>query len=314
MNTLRPSLFRSGRSLALTALVTTMAGLPASALANGPAATLIRAKGEGGDLFGAAVSAQGDTAVFGAWGAGDSEGGAFVSTRSASGWSAPIRLVAPVEPGDDFGWSVAVSGDSIVVGSRLASEPEEAEEPLTETGAVTFFVRTQTGWSARQQVFSSGRHEGAAFGFSVDMLGQTTLVGEPGASERQRGNAGAAYIYTRNSNGTWTERQRLVLPNPIAGDVFGTRVALAQVNGRTYAFVASPGRDDKGNAAGAVVVFEQSSANSNYVYRQTLVANDGKAGDQFGFSLDAQNGRLVVGAPVWISGAPKMQEPPMCLN
>lgn len=260
---------------------------------------LIRNNGEINDRFGGALDRSGDTVVVGAWGVGDSQGGAFVSTRSSSGWSTPVALGGPIEVGDDFGWSVAIDGDAIAVGARSASEPEDIEEPLIETGAVTFYVKQSGQWVPQQRVYSAGRDENFAFGFAVDLLGGHALIGEPGAADQAKGfeETGAAYIYTRNADKTWAGSQRLVAPDAQAGDVFGLSLSLSQSGGRTFAFVSAVGRDDRGQASGAVYIFEKSSPSGSFQFRQKLLAADGAQEDQFGFSVDAQGDRVVIGAP-----------------
>lgn len=251
------------------------------------------------DRFGSSLDRNGNTVVIGAWAGGDdSEGAAYVSERSVGGWSAPTQLVAPLNSGDDFGWSVAVDQTHIIVGMRSASEPDSLDEPLAETGAVVFFTKSGGQWQAIQQIFSSERDEGAGFGYSVDLLGDTAIAGEPGADNvvTDTFEIGAAYIMKRGSNGQWQERQRLTAPSPRAGDVFGANVALSQVGSRTFAFASAVGRDDRGNASGAVYVFERSSASGQFSYLQTLVAPDGAAGDQFGYSMSAREGHLAIGA------------------
>lgn len=276
-----------------------MASSDQPARARGLSSAIEAPDGEPNDRFGASLDRSGDTLVVGAWGAFGAEGLAYVSTLDASGWSTPVELAAPTEGGDQFGWSVATDGTSIAVGARLASEPDTVAEPLLETGAVTFFKRSSQGWEPTQRLYSSNRDEGSAFGFSMAMQNGVALVGEPGGDDVVRGlnESGAAYILGRNAAGTWSETQRLVAPDAASEDVFGLRVALSQVGNRSYAFVAALGRDDRGEASGCVYVFERTGTSASFVYRQKLLASDGAAQDQFGFSISAHGDRLVVGAP-----------------
>lgn len=304
----RPSLFTQPK-VSVTASSRSLARAYADPAARARALGkgIFAAQGEANDRFGASLDRSGDTLVVGAWGAFGGEGLAYVSTLGAAGWSAPVELVAPSEGGDNFGWSVATDGTSIGVGARLASEPDSIDEPLYETGAITFFERGNRGWEATQRLYSSGRDEDSAFGFSMAMQDGVALVGEPGADDvvRDRNESGAAYIFTRDASGQWTEAQRLVAPDAASDDVFGLRVALSKVGSRSFAFVSALGRDDRGSASGAVYVFEQSRAGAAFSYKQKLVASDGKAQDQFGFSISASQGRLLVGAPgVDVANAP----------
>lgn len=256
-------------------------------------------QGEPNDRFGASLDRSGNTLVVGGWGAFGGEGSAYVSSLNQGNWGTPVALAAPTFSGDNFGWSVATDGTSIAVGARGASEPDDISEPLLETGALTFFGRSNQGWVPTQRLYSSGRDEGSAFAFSLDMQDGVALVGEPGADDVVRGlsESGAAYIFSRNGAGQWSETQRLEAPDAADDDVLGLSVALSKVGDRSFAFVAALGSDDRGSASGAVYVFERSRAGTDFVYRQKLLALDGGADDQFGFSLSAKEGRLVVGAP-----------------
>lgn len=272
---------------------------PQPAQARSVGSSIFAAQGQPNDRFGASLDRSGNTLVVGAWGSFDGEGMAYVSTLGDSGWSSPVELEAPSEGGDNLGWSVATDGSSIALGARWASEPDSLPEPLLETGAVTFFEQGEQGWEPTQRLYSSGRDESAGFGFSMDMQAGVTLVGEPFADDvvRGRNETGAAYIFTRNSQGRWSEAQRLVASDAASEDLFGLRVALSQSGSRTHAFLAALGRDDKGAASGAVYVFERSQPGASFVFKKKLLASDGVAQDQFGFSISARGDRLVVGAP-----------------
>src|SRR5262249_44739204 len=91
-----------------------------------------------GDQLGIAVALGGDTAVIGAWGEKSATGAAHVYLRSGSTWAPQGTLVAmDAVPGDGFGFAVALSGDTAVVGAPLNNK----------TGAAYLFVRSGGGWS-----------------------------------------------------------------------------------------------------------------------------------------------------------------------
>lgn len=275
----------------------------ARSLTNAPGSFLMSKQGRANHLFGASLDRSGDTVVIGAPGAFDREGMVYVSKRSGRGWSTPQELTVPAEQGDEAGWSVAIDGDYIAVGSPLIAEPDQGQsEQLSEVGAVTFLERRGELWIPRGKIYSSKRSEGGGFGFDVDLLGDLAIIGEPGfddAAQNKR-DVGAAYIARRDAQGRWVQAQVLQAPGvKQASDVFGIRVALSRSGTQTFAFVSALGRDDKGRQSGAVYVFERSgsSAGAQFRHVQTLVAADGAAADQFGFSLAAQGRRVVVGAP-----------------
>src|SRR5262245_26311091 len=88
-------------------------------------AELTASDGAGGDYLGRSVSLDGDTAVVGAAEAGvdgENRGAAYVFVRSGDAWTQQAKLVAPDgAAADEFGFAVAISGDTIVVGARFAA-------------------------------------------------------------------------------------------------------------------------------------------------------------------------------------------------
>ena len=109
---------------------------------------------ETADYFGASVAIDGDTAVIGAWGGEDRSnpdaavtadtGVAYVYVRQDSGWVRQAILAASnAEYNDIFGASVAISGDTIVVGAtREDSDGSSPDDNSMEAaGAAYIFVR-----------------------------------------------------------------------------------------------------------------------------------------------------------------------------
>ena len=93
-----------------------------------------------GDNFGNSVAINGDYAIVGAKGeGGDSEGAAYIFIRSGTSWSEQAKLIASdKERNDDFGTSVAISGDYAIIGDWAKGD---------FVGAAYIFVRSGTSWS-----------------------------------------------------------------------------------------------------------------------------------------------------------------------
>jgi predicted amidohydrolase len=161
-------------------------------------AHLFASDGAADDLFGQCVAISGDTAVVGAiWDdtpAGTDAGSAFVFVRRGGVWTEQAHLFAyDGAAGDSFGRSVAISGDTAVVG---ASNDDTAGG--TDAGSAYVFVRSGGVWTQRGHLFA---YDGAAddlFGFAVAISGDTVVVGawlddSPGGTD-----AGSAYIFELN--------------------------------------------------------------------------------------------------------------------
>ena len=250
------------------------------------------------DGFGVSVAVSGDTAVVGAYhaGAGGSAvGAAYVFQRNQGGsgnWGEVTKLTAPNAQAEDrFGWTVAVSGDTAVVGAHL----DDAGGAFA--GAAYVFQRDQGGaetWGRVTKLTASDAQTRDFFGWSVAVSGDTAVVGafweDAGGS-----NAGAAYVFQRDQGGTdnWGEVKKLLASDAQADDEFGVRVA---VSGDT-AVVGAYYEDAGGDNAGAAYVFRRDQGSQdNWGEVTKLTASDARADDTFGWSAAVSGDTVVVGA------------------
>nr|AIA13839.1 FG-GAP repeat [uncultured bacterium] len=151
------------------------------------------------DVFGESVSISGDTVIVGALfedGGASEAGAAYIFARNQGGannWGEVKKLLASdSEANDEFGWSVAINGDAVIVGAHLE------DEGGSEAGAAYIFTRNQGGadnWGEVKKLLASDIEVGDLFGNSVAISGDTVIVGSPFHDESET-NAGAAYIFT----------------------------------------------------------------------------------------------------------------------
>lgn len=170
-----------------------------------------------------AISDDGSTSVVGGLFSNGNGGGAYVFTRSGINWTQQQELIpSSVAPGNNFGWSVSISGDgnTVAIGSK-----SETSGGQGSAGAVYVFTRTAGVWTQQQRLQSATPTFAAYLGSDVSLSdgGDKILAGAPGDGGS---NKGAAYIFTR-SGITWTQQQRVVNIGNSAGDSFGTGVALS---------------------------------------------------------------------------------------
>ncbi|MEM6455852.1 MAG: hypothetical protein AAF772_12210 [Acidobacteriota bacterium] len=201
-------------------------------------------------FFGAAVALEGDTLAVGAYlddGVAIDAGAVYVFERTppeiaalgGPSWT-QIRILtgSMVQPGDNFGFSVALSGDILVVGAPLRDSSPGAGD---EIGAIYVFQRDAGGidnWGevARRQVDDA---VGAArLGWSVAIAGDLAVAGAPFDAAGGVG-AGAAYAFRRHVGGIdgWSETARLTAETPLVGEAFGFNVAVFGVD----ALIGAPG-------------------------------------------------------------------------
>lgn len=183
----------------------------------------------------------------------------------------PIKLLSPVVKANEaFGSSVAMSGDTAIVGD------------MEEHARV--YVRAATGWTL-QATLTSGTPE--FFGTSVAIRGDTALVGAYLANAGTTNRAGAAYVFTRSGT-TWTQQARLVAADPSTDGYFGRKVAL---DGDLAVAVAN---NDK--SPGSAYIF----ARSGTTWAQQRKLTGASTAEHFGSSVAVSGSTVIVGS--WGAG------------
>ena len=199
-------------------------------------------------------------------------------------WSEQQKLTASdAAPNDDFGTSVALSGDTAVVGAPFDDDAGSA------SGSAYVFVRSGTRWSQQQKLTASDAAPNDDFGLAVAVSGDTAVVGAIGDDDAGR-VSGAAYVFVRSGT-RWSQQQKLTASDAASNDLFGISVA---VSGDT-AVVGARGDDDAGGVnSGAAYVFVRSG--TRWSEQQKLTASDAAAGIRFGNSVAVSGDTAVVGA------------------
>ena len=267
--------------------------------------TLSLADGAAYDQFGTSLGVSGDTLIVGAPGktidGNAAQGGAFVFARNTGVWTQQGPLLSRTDGArlDGFGVSVAVTGDTAIVGA-----PYKTMGNNTFQGAVYVFVRSGTTWTQQGPALVGA--DGASndyFGSSLGISGDTAVVGAPFKSVGVNSHQGAVYVFVRSGT-TWTQQgTELSLSDGGAYEDFGASVS---VSGDTLV-VGDPGRTIGGNTnQGATYVF----ARQGTVWTQqgpALVLANGATGDAFGDSVSVSGNTLVTGATFENVGANEAQ-------
>lgn len=206
---------------------------------------LTAGNGESEDRFGWAVAIDDDTIVIGASRVDSNAmafvGAAYVFERTAEEWQHAATLTADDGDASDlFGSSVAIAGDTIVIGARRDDDPNGSD-----AGAAYAFQLVDGQWRQQAKLSAAAGNTGDRFGSAVATTGPVTLVGASHDDDPNGTFGGSAYVYSR-SGGDWRQRAKLAPDDGEAGDRFGASVALA---GRT-GLVGSP-TDDTPNGPGA---------------------------------------------------------------
>ncbi|MGH8428440.1 MAG: FG-GAP repeat protein, partial [Gammaproteobacteria bacterium] len=205
---------------------------------------------EAGDFFGQSVALSGTTALIGAYAetinGNAAQGAAYVFTYSGGSWSQVQKLVASDGTfGADFGYSVALSGSTALIGAGGATVNNNFGQ-----GAVYVFGESGSSWSQTQELTASDGAAGDDFGYAVALSGTTALIGADRHTVRGNANQGAAYEFAESA-GTWTQTGEFVASDGAAGDFFGSAVA----TDGTISLVGAPIASVNGNVVQGAAYF-----------------------------------------------------------
>ena len=195
-----------------------------------------------GDLFGCSIAISGDYMIVGAhngdynvegvWGISQA-GAAYIFKRDAGVWDADQKVIATIRGGwDRYGYSVAIDSNVAVVGAKAEDESEFEGAWLHNAGSAYIYTRDLVGVWGVQKIDASDRDVGDHFGIEVGVEGDYMVIGaeahnydEDGGAEL--GNAGAAYIFEKDDDGTWEEIQKIDASDRDSLDLFADAVAIS---------------------------------------------------------------------------------------
>lgn len=298
-------------------------------------AKLLASDGAADDLFGFDVDVDGDIYAVGSpdhdHAGVPSSGAVYVYLREGTEWIEEQELVASdAEAGDDFGWSVAVGGDRVIVGA-----PSDSTTNGINSGSAYVFRREGTTWIEEFKILASDGVGSDEFGWSVafDADENLALIGARGVATPAGASAGAAYVFRREGL-IWIEEAKLTAsgqgsaffgwsvgidgdyaiigapaassvytfrwdgtswieegPLPVSGGGTGFSVSIAE----DVALVGAHLDDQVAIDAGAVHVFRREP--TQWVEEETLLASDGTEDALFGYRVSTTGEHAIVAAP-----------------
>ncbi len=267
------------------------------------------------DEFGTAVALSGGLAVVGAPGddsPGPGTGSAHLFRLGAANCDVEqFRLTgSDSNGGDEFGFAVALRGDTAVVGA-----PNTFNEELNNTGSAYVFEQPPLGWQDMFQnaiLNKSTIHSKDGFAKSVAIREDefVVLVGSPGECLAGSGcdcdpnnfdfGCGAVFVFHKPLFG-WedkTEDSIITADDGEVADHFGVSVSLSGTAG----LVGAPWEDEPCGGgtncdAGAAYVFRSNATGWNWIQEAKLTAADAQSGDEFGTSVSISGNVAIVGSP-----------------
>lgn len=204
---------------------------------------------------------------------------------------------------NSFGYSVSISGDFAIVGSSRNNTDANGNDTLDDAGAAYIFKKDVNGsWTQRQKIVAEDRDDGDAFGFSVSIDGNYATVGAQKEWHLPNGGggmyaAGSVYIFKKDESDVWYQEQKIVASDRWSGDEFGFSVSLDS----NYLVVGARQDNEDTNGvitmqnAGAAYIFRKNNDNV-WVEIQKLVATDREEYDYFGWTVDIDNGIVIIGS------------------
>lgn len=240
--------------------------------------------GDNQDRFGFSLAMEGNLLAVGAPlidQLSDASTPAYVFERDADGAWTGTRLEASDDAlGGLFGHSVALSGNTVVVGA-----PHDSQVALT-AGAAYVFEYDGSSWSEVTKLVDASGEASDFFGRAVAIHADTIAIGAEFGSDL---NTGAVHLFERQ-DGVWTGTGLLMANDRSVDDRLGT--AMAVQDGRLIA--GAHNRDDRGAQSGAAYVFEKSATGWGEISK--LISNDGEPGDNLGGSVAVVGNMVVVGS------------------
>jgi len=180
---------------------------------------------------------------------------------------------------DGFGYSVGVSGDTVLVGSVY-------DDDLYEDSGSVYLFDAISGNQRGDKLTASDADEADAFGFALAISGNIAIVGAPDHHHVPGVRGGSAYLFDVTTGQALFE---LLASDREDLDHFGTSVA---ISGNT-AIVGAYGDDDGGDVSGAAYLFD---VTTGLQIGPKLVAPDAAADDEFGYAVGISGNTAIVGA------------------
>ena len=220
-----------------------------------------------------------------ATGGGESAGSAYVFKHENDAWTQQTFLTASDgAAGDAFGTSVALSGQTLIVGANADDDSGE------DSGSAYVFVQDGAAWMEEAKLLAPDGQAGDQFGTAVAISGDIAVIGAPradleGEDEDKSKDCGAVYVFRYNGL-NWTEESKLTAGDGKKDDLFGTSVSISG----DYVAVGARGAD----GSGAMYVFKFDG--SDWTLEGKVVLADRADGRAFGGSVSISGDVILCGA------------------
>ena len=261
-----------------------------------------------GDAFGVSVSIDGDFIAVGAPGGLPGAppiaipGATYIFRRDGIAWIQEAKLIPADAQPDDRGGKVSISGERVLMGAASQNG---------FTGAAYIFRREGATWVQEAKLTAADADVGDTFGIGACLSGDVAVVGAWG-DDQAGADAGAAYVFRRDDNGTpldpsddvWTQEAKLIPNDAVSGDLFGVDCSISGNRVVVGATQCNPGL--RCGLPGKAYIFRHDG--TNWVQEARLTASDGAPDDVFGGRVAIDGDSILVGAWFHDSACPSDPE------
>ncbi len=265
-----------------------------------------------GDVFGTSVAISGNYAIVGAPGedhhanggqSRNNAGAAYIFERVAGVWTYKQKITSSGRiVGGQFGNSVGISGDYVIVGATHEERDASELNPLSQSGAAYIYERNGSGtWVQVKKIVPSDRKASVQFGRTATISGNYAAVGSvaentDAAGANSKSSAGAVYMLERDGSGNWAQVQKVVPSDRTASDQFGCSISLSGSRiliGAQYQDLDAAGANSLSDA-GAAYIFDL--VGGTWTQTQKIVSGNRESSGIFGVSVSLSGDKIVVGA------------------
>jgi hypothetical protein len=244
--------------------------------------------GKAYDNFGinAGITLDDNVLVIGAYGVNSFNGAIYVYNRIDEQWIYADKLIPTSSKSNDyFGYAGTINSDGTIIVAGAYGD----DDINNGAGAIYVYKKGLVGWTLAVKLYASDAATGDNFGFSaaISRDGNTIITSAPNDDSIR----GAGYVFFYNGT-NWSQQAKLTASDRAANDRFGFSVAISK-----YSDTIIIGANGDDSSRGSAYVFQRT--NGVWVQEAKLLASDGVAGDNFGYSVatSCDGNAVMVGAP-----------------
>lgn len=259
---------------------------------------LTASDGAAGDQFGILVSISADASVLVVSAYGDDDkgtesGSAYVFAKQANGNYVQTQKLTASDgaASDNFGQSITVSADGSVIVVGAYGDDDKG----VDSGSVYIFTKQVSGaYLQTQKLTASDGAAGYYFGVSVSVSSDGSVIVAGAHYGNDKGSAsGSVYIFTKQTNGSYNQFQKLTASDGASYDYFGASVSMSA--DASVIAVGAYGDDDKGTNSGSAYIFTK-QADGTYTQKQKLTPPTTAPSALLGYCVSVSDEAVVASA------------------